>query len=196
MKKTNAKQPMIIKTQQINFLYFSSIPKSRAVSFTPRKRDPITPINTMISTMITTGLKKLPIVCSSNWNLPSPLPSPRSVSSRTDWGEGGVRGKRSFGPAGRAEIQLPGGSLIHKNLSFQFFYHRPGKQGKTALDTPGNVILKNDFALLSRLILFKFFLYELKTMLRAGFFTNAASSTGLVSKKELIAVFFTVWVDH
>jgi hypothetical protein len=64
------------------------------------------------------------------------------------------------------------------------------------LDTPGNVILKNDFALLSRLILFKFFLYELKTMLRAGFFTNAASSTGLVSEKELIAVFFTVWVDQ
>jgi hypothetical protein len=59
---------MIIKTQQINLLYFSSIPKSKADSFTPRKRDPITPMSTMISTIITTGLKELPIICSSKWN--------------------------------------------------------------------------------------------------------------------------------
>ena len=58
---------MIIKTQQRNLLYFSSTPKSKADSFTPRKSDPITPISTMISTMITTGLKELPIFCSSNW---------------------------------------------------------------------------------------------------------------------------------
>jgi hypothetical protein len=64
------------------------------------------------------------------------------------------------------------------------------------LDTPGNVILKNDFGLLSRFILFRFFFYELETMLRAGFFTNTASITGLLSKKELIRAFFTVLVDH
>ena len=33
-------------------------------------------------------------------------------------------------------------------------------------------------------------------MLRAGFFTDAARITGLLAKKELIAIFFTVWVNH
>jgi hypothetical protein len=33
-------------------------------------------------------------------------------------------------------------------------------------------------------------------MLRAGFFTNTAGITGLLAKKELIAVFFTVLVNH
>jgi hypothetical protein len=33
-------------------------------------------------------------------------------------------------------------------------------------------------------------------MLRAGFFTNAAGITGLLAKKELIAVFLTVLVNQ
>jgi hypothetical protein len=33
-------------------------------------------------------------------------------------------------------------------------------------------------------------------MLRAGFLTNAARITGVLSKKELIGVFFTVLVNH
>jgi len=64
------------------------------------------------------------------------------------------------------------------------------------LDTPGKVVFKNDFGFLSSSILSKFSVYELETMLRAGFFTNAASVTGLLSKEELIGVFFGVRVDH
>jgi hypothetical protein len=64
------------------------------------------------------------------------------------------------------------------------------------LDAPGNAILKNDFGFLSSFVLFKSSFYQLKTMLRAGFFTNAARITGLLSKKELIRVLFASWVNH
>jgi len=64
------------------------------------------------------------------------------------------------------------------------------------LDTPGKVVFKNDFGFLSSFILSKFSVYEVEAMLRAGFFTNAASITGLLLKKELIGVFFAVSVDR
>src|SRR5512139_2646274 len=82
--------------------------------------------------------------------------------------------KLNFNTARRAEIQLPGGPLTGKNSGFQFSYHRPGEEGNATSDTPGEVVLENNLRFLSRFILFKFSVYELETMLRAGFFTNAA----------------------
>ena len=70
----------------------------------------MTPIKTMTSTIIATGLNELSIIYSSKNSfvtLSLILPP-----------EGGMGGKLRFHSAGRAEMKWPGGFFRHKDFSF------------------------------------------------------------------------------